>query len=423
MNFNLFKFFDNLFSKDFIRELNENGIECYLTGNALTSLVIDDKNKIIDRDIYIPKMNIFETYSILKNYGYVYVYGSNNINNMRLILHYGDIKYEFSNSFDYGATINSMRYKLNTLNDINNFIIDKINKEDWNKINDIIKLKWNNSNEKEYFQSLENIMRCFALSAEFSLEIEDKTIKNIENSIKNGFVSYKKPTLFNELHKILSYKNCDKYIKYLYDLEILKILDMNYSDIDNVLDKLIKNEYNEDENMYIMLGLNEVDDIMSWVDKSYIYNANRITKSYQDIIINIQFYKSFLSLSNKYEMLCFINKLNNVNYFCRSIDYDTMYSHILNLFFRYHYMIKREVIDKDKYCSLVEECNNYPFSINDIELKGGDIIEMGFSVLEINKIKETLLDLIYKDKVINNKIDLTDYIKENIDEFPKIITE
>jgi hypothetical protein len=423
MNFNLFKFFDNLFSKDFIRELNENGIECYLTGNALTSLVINDRKKIDDRDIYIPKMNIFEVYSILKNYGYVYIYGSNNINNMRLILHYGDIQYEFSNSFDYGATINSMRYKLNSLNDIDNFFIDRINKEDWNKINDVIKLKWCNSNEKEYFQSLENIMRCFALSAEFSLEIEDKTIKNIENSIKNGFVSYKKPTLFNELHKILSYKNCDKYIKYLYDLEILKILDMNYSDISNVLDKLIKNEYNEDENMIIMLGLNEVDDIISWVDKSYIYNANRITKTYQDIIIIIQFYKSFLSLSNKYEMLCFINKLNNVNYFCRSINYDEMYSHILNLFFRYHYMIKREVIDKDKYCSLVEECNNYPFSINDIELKGGDIIEMGFSVLEINKIKETLLDLIYKDKVINNKIDLKDYIKENMDEFPKIITE
>jgi hypothetical protein len=342
---------------------------------------------------------------------------------MRLILHYGDIKYEFSNSFDYGATINSMRYKLNTLDDIDNFVIDKINKEDWNKINDIIKSKWCNSNEKEYFQSLENIMRCFALSAEFSLEIEDKTIKNIENSIKNGFVSYKKPTLFNELHKILSYKNCDKYIKYLYDLEILKILDMNYSDIDNILDKLIKNEYNEDENMYIMLGLNEVDDIMSWVDKSYIYNANRITKSYQDIIIIIQFYKSFLSLSNKYEMLCFINKLNNVNYFCNSINYDEMYSGLLSLFFRYHFMIKREEIDKDKYYSLIEECNNYPFSINDIELKGGDIIEMGFSALEINKIKETLLDLIYKDKVINNKIDLKDYIKENMDEFPKIINE
>jgi hypothetical protein len=423
MNFNLFKFFDNLFSKDFIQELNENGIECYLTGNALTSLVIDDKNKIIDRDIYIPKMNIFEVYSILKNYGYVYVYGSNNINNMRLILHYGDIKYEFSNNFDYGATINSMRYKLNTLYNIDNFIIDRINREDWNKINDVIKLKWNNSNEKEYFQSLENIMRCFSLSAEFSLEIEDKTINNIENSIKNGFVSYKKPTLFNELHKILSYKNCDKYIKYLYDLEILKILDMNYSDIDNILDKLIKNEYNEDENMYIMLGLNEIDDIISWVDKSYIYNANRITKSYQDIIIIIQFYKSFLSLSNKYEMLCFINKLNNVNYFCNSISYDEMYSGLLSLFFRYHFLIKREEIDKDKYYSLIEECNNYPFSINDIELKGGDIIEMGFSALEINKIKETLLDLIYKDKVINNKIDLKDYINKNMDEFPKIINE
>jgi len=423
MNFNLFKFFDNLFSKDFIQELNENGIECYLTGNALTSLIIDDKKKIDDRDIYIKKMNIFEVYSILKNYGYVYVYGSNNINNMRLILHYGDIKYEFSNNFNYGATINSIRYKLNTLDDINNFIIDRINIKDLNKINDIIKLKWNNNNEKEYFQSLENIMRCFSLSAEFSLEIEDKTIKNIENSIKNGFVSYKKPTLFNELHKILSYKNCDKYIKYLYDLEILKILDMHYSDIDNILDKLIKNEYNEDENMYIMLGLNEVDDIMCWVDKSYIYNANRITKSYQDIIIIIQFYKSFLSLSNKYEMLCFINKLNNVNYFCRSISYDEMYSGVLSLFFRYHFMIKRELINKDKYYSLIEECNNYPFSINDIKLKGGDIIEMGFSALVINKIKETLLDLIYKDKVINHKIDLEDYIKENMDEFPKIINE
>lgn len=423
MNFNLFKFFDNLFSKDFIRELNENGIECYLTGNALTSLVIDDKKKIDDRDIYIQKMNIFEVYSILKNYGYVYVYGSNNINNMRLILHYGDIKYEFSNSFDYGATINSIRYKLNTLDDIDNFVIDKINKEDWNKINDIIKSKWCNSNEKEYFQSLENIMRCFSLSAEFSLEIQDKTIKNIENSIKNGFVSYKKPTLFNELHKILSYKNCDKYIKYLYDLEILKILDMNYSDIDNVLDKLIKNEYNEDENMYIMLGLNEIDDIITWVNKSYIYNAKRITKSYQDIIIIIQFYKSFLSLSNKYEMLCFINKLNNVNYFYHSFCFDEMYFGLLSLFFRYHFMIKREAIDKDKYYSLIEECNNYPFSINDIELKGGDIIEIGFSALEINKIKETLLDLIYKDKVINNKIDLKDYIKENMDEFPKIINE
>jgi len=423
MNLNLFKFLDNLFSKDFIQKLNENNIECYLTGNALTSLVIDDKKKIVDRDIYIPKMNIFETYTILKNYGYVYVYGSNNINNMRLILHYKDIKYEFSNNFDYGATINSMRYKLNTLDDIDNFYINKIDKKDWNKINDIIKLRWCNSNEKEYFQSLENIMRCFSLSAEFSLKIEDKTIKNIENSIKNGFISYKKPTLFNELHKILSYENCDKYIKYLYDLEILKILDMHYSNIDNLLNKLIKNKYNEDENMYIMLGLNEIDDIVSWTKKSYIYNANRITKSYQDIIIIIQFYKSFLSLSNKYEMLCFINKLNNVNYFYRNISFDDIYSGLLSLFFRYHYMIKREEIDKNKYYSLIKECYNYPFSINDIELKGDDIIEMGFSVLEINKIKETLLDLIYKDKVINIKQNLKEYIKKNMDDFPKIITE
>jgi hypothetical protein len=100
-----------------------------------------------------------------------------------------------------------------------------------------------------------------------------------------------------------------------------------------------------------------------------------------------------------------------------------MYSGLLSLFFRYHFLIKREEIDKDKYYSLIEECNNYPFSINDIELKGGDIIEMGFSALEINKIKETLLDLIYKDKVINNKIDLKDYINKNMDEFPKIINE
>lgn len=423
MNFNLFKFFNDLFDNDFIRELNENCIECYLTGNALTSLVINDKKKIVDRDIYIPKMNIFKTYAILKNYGYVYVYGSNNINNMRLILHYGDIKYEFSNNFDYGATINSMRYKLNTLHDIDNFIINKIDKKDWNKITDIIKLKWCNSNEKKYFQSLENIMRCFSLSAEFSLEIENNTINNIENSIKNGFVSYKKPTLFNELHKILSYDNCDKYIKYLYDLDILKILDMNYSNIDNLLDKLIKNRYNEDENMYIMLGLNEIDDIISWVDKSYIYNANRITKSYQDIIIIIHFYKSFLSLSNKYEMLCFINKLNNVNYFCHSINYNTMYTGLLHLFFRYHYMIKREEIDKDKYYSLIEECYNYPFSTNNIELKGNDILEMGFSAMNINKIKKILLDLIYKDKVSNFKSDLKKYIKENMDEFSEIIPE
>ena len=86
-------------------------------------------------------------------------------------------------------------------------------------------------------------------------------------------------------------------------------------------------------------------------------------------------------------------------------------------------MIKREEIDKNKYYSLIKECYNYPFSINDIELKGDDIIEMGFSVLEINKIKETLLDLIYKDKVINIKQNLKEYIKKNMDDFPKIITE
>ena len=37
-------------------------------------------------------------------------------------------------------------------------------------------------------------------------------------------------------------------------------------------------------------------------------------------------------------------------------------------------MIKREEIDKDKYYSLIEECNNYPFSINDIELKDFDTL-------------------------------------------------
>ena len=410
-------------SNDFIAELTSYGFECYLTGNALTSLIIKDKKKIKDRDIYIHKMNIFKVYSILQKYGDIYTYGGNDIKKMRLILHpyNSDIKYEFTNNSDYGATINSAKYSIQCLNDINIFNIGKIGENDIFKIYDIKNKKWKNYNECEYFYELENIMRCFALSSEFDLTINEKTLSNIKKQINNGFIKFNTTVIFNELYKICSFNKSEKYLKYMYDFGIFKLLNMNYSNFDNVLSKIVF-DVSIDEKFKILLGYNEIHDIEKWASKAYLYNTSKLSNTYREFIYIIKYHEQFKKIHTKYDMLTFINMLNNINYYNKSIDYIYMENEILPSFERYHYIMYHENLNMNKYHSLLNECCNYPFSIDELEIDGFEIMELGITKYNINETKEKLLYYVFNDSINNLNESLIHFIKTHDELFIKNIT-
>ena len=111
---------------DFINELTLMDCRCYLTGNALCSDIMNFwygfNDNIIDRDIYVENIHPQDLMRVLIKYGNVYVYGVKNYNfrkfhkNLRLLLvpFEGFTQYEFTFNNDYGASINSMTYDINT---------------------------------------------------------------------------------------------------------------------------------------------------------------------------------------------------------------------------------------------------------------------------------------------------------------------
>lgn len=429
MNYLKKLFFDE---NDFIKELNENNMKCYLTGNALTNKILykhfhrnkmefnyclNGSNLILsdfytkDCDIYIPKMNPFEVYSILKKYGDVRIYGSKNIENVRLILNYKNTLFEFTNNCDYGATLNSIKYLLHSLNDINIINVGKICSEDQYKLKDLMNLKWKNENETKYFESLENIMRCFTLSSEFKLNIDQKTFDNMKKSIDNGFDHYSKSVIFNEMYKILNSYNCDRFVRYMHSFGILKMLNMNYTNIENVLNRLLKEGHNGIDNMAILIASSEINNYDDWVKESKIYESKYFTKKFEEQIIIIKYYKKFAEIKNKYDMLSFVNELNELYYYNREIHHNNLFF-LIHEFSRFNDYMECDVIEKTCY-SILKECYEYPFSINEIELKGEEMIKLNINVLNINKTKRKLLDLIYKDVIKNTYEDLTEYVINN----------
>ena len=408
---------------DFIERLNKNGCYCYLTGNSLTSLILND-NKIYDKDIYVENMNIFELYSILNNYGFVYYYGGKNINNLRLILHpfNSNVKYEFTNNYDYGSTFNSLRYKINNLNDTNVLNINKIVESDIFKLYDIRNKVWKNVNELEYFSSLENIMRCFSLSSRFNLNITDKTLLNIKNSIDKGFKNSNYTIIFNEFHKITLGENCVKYLKHLHSCGILKLLNMNYDNFDDVL-KIIKNKYHltigSEEVMLILLAYMNVVDIEKWADDIMLYSASCFNNSYKETILKIKYYKEFKNIKNRIDMLLFINKLNDNNFYNRGINFNCMSVSIIPSFLDFCLTIDITELNSDMYYLILNECSQYPLSINELSIKGDDLVGIGINIFEINNTKKKLLNLIYNDEISNTKSLLIKYIDENDEIFLK----
>ena len=408
---------------DFIERLNKSGCCCYLTGNSLTSLILND-NQIYDKDIYVENMNIFEVYSILNNYGFVYYYGGKNINNLRLILHpfNSNVKYEFTNNYDYGSTFNSLRYKINNLNDIDVLNINKIVESDIFKLYDIRNKVWKNVNELEYFSSLENIMRCFTLSSRFDLNITDKTLLNIKNCIDKGFKNINYTIIFNEFHKITLGKNCVKYLKQLHNCGVFKLLNMNYDNFDDVL-KIIKNKYHltidSEDIMLILLAYVNVVDIEKWADDIMLYSASYYNNSYKETILKIKYYKEFKNIKNRMDMLLFINKLNDNNFYNRCINFNCMNVSIIPSFLDFCSTVDIDELNSDMYYLILNECSQYPLSINELSIKGDDLVGIGINIFEINNTKKKLLNLIYNDEISNTKTLLIKYIDENDEIFLK----
>ena len=71
----------------------------------------------------------------------------------------GISKYEFSYNNNYGSSINSLKYKINSIKDINTINYDEIINNEFHQpiIDEINKRRWHNDTELVYLKELDNI--------------------------------------------------------------------------------------------------------------------------------------------------------------------------------------------------------------------------------------------------------------------------
>ena len=414
---------------DFINELVLNECDCYLTGNALCSKIFDFwhgdfKDILIDRDIYVENIHPKDLMRILIKYGDVYVYGVKNYNFRKnhkkirfLLVPYGeDAGYEFTFDNNYGALINSMKYKINNRSDIENINFDKII-YNCDMIDNIDRRTWENNNELVYFKKFENIMRCFNLCVYYDLKLKETTIENIKKSVNNyikNTILYSQEIVFEELVKILNLCEDTRILKIMNDTGCFNLMNMKFKNFERTIDELIKLDTENNIIKFVKLldGL-KTDNLKKWCETNNINKARNITNHIKKYYIMFEYYDEYLKIKTKYDVLKFLTKINNkINF---GTEHDFFREEMFESFNYYILNIKLIKYEDEKYEKLFIECDEYPISIKTINIDDV-VLNKKFNIIwsDIKKTKEKLLDLIHDDKLINTNDDIFEYLEKNI---------
>lgn len=422
--------------KDFIEELTMEGCQCYLTGNSLCSKLLNFKfsssDELIDRDIYINNIHPMELMRILIKYGDVYVYGVKNYNfkksnkNIRFLLipFVGISSYEFTYNHNYGATINSFIYKINSIKDIDNIDYQTIlNTPSMNYMMDEIKERiWHNVDEKNYFKSFENIMRCFNLCSYYNLKLEETSIsyikKNVQNYIKNN-IKYNSDIVYSELLKILYTYSNFKILNIIHDTRCLELMNMKFVNFSSTLEKINNfdtdsdcnhNDYNIIKFLILLDGL-ETNSVKRWCISNNINKVKNITNNIKKYYILFDHFDQYLKINTKYDILIFLTKINHI--INRGNETDFFRENILKTFDYFIKNIKNISYDKEKIDVLLQECKQYPISLKDINISDKIIHEV-YNVKwnELKNVKKSILEKIHKDELQNNCISLCNYFEK-----------
>jgi hypothetical protein len=361
---------------------------------------------------------------ILIKYGNVYFYGVKNYNfrksnkNIRLsLVPFGsNVQYEFTFNNDYGAKINSMLYQINSLYDIENIDFNKIILENIEMVDEIEKRTWNNENEIEYFKKFENIMRCFNLCAYYELKLKESSIVNIINSVKNinkTLKIYNQEIVLEELVKILNLSKNTEILEIMHDTGCFNLMNMKFKNFKKTFEEMNSIEITDNEIIRFIKLLDglETDNLKRWCVSNNINRAKNITNEIKKYYLLFEHYEEYLKIENKYDMLKFLTKINNKQNF--GIEYVYFRENIVFSFNNYIKYIKLIEFDQEKIINLLNECEEYPISLNLIEIDSivlNKTLEIPF--IEFKKTKERLLELIHSELLNNNEQDILEYLEK-----------
>lgn len=259
---------------------------------------------------------------------------------------------------------------------------------------------------KRFLEDPTRIMRAFRQSADLELKLDEVTfdaiIKNsklLETLIPKSFVR-----LYNELAKIITYKNCMPFLLTMKDIGILEILGIsNFTGLDVTLAK-----YNITKMALLIRPELIKDDIKQWAQYRQL-PATTYFNSDDVIYLQIiqRFSNSIKTIRSIIDLLLFREKI----YWNVQMKYD-MALKILS-----EYIFLSNQINDEQYQFLLQllvECGKYPVATEQLNISGDDIIRIAkVSGKKVGEIKEMLLHEIFTNKLINENKILIDYVTNN----------
>ena len=237
-----------------------------------------------------------------------------------------------------------------------------------------------------YNEDALRMLRSVRFAAKLTFDIEKDTLSAI-NVCKDNLSKISKERIQIELTKTLLSDNPD-YIRYIFDYGLDKYITKNFSYIR--YNKLI--ETNEIVLAYASLLYNNIDicyEVLKELkfDNETIKNTEHILSNKDDFI---------KAISNDKESMRYLFKRIIFN-----IGFDNIYKLLTLVSFK-------EDIDLKDELSLIDEIKNNkePVFLSDLAINGNDLLAIGKNGVEVGEILNKLLDIVHKDKSMNNKDNL-----------------
>lgn len=333
------------------------------------------------------------------------------------------------------ASINAMALRVYSLNDLKKLdhiehpIFDANQFVDpYNGINDIANFVWKSVGDpaKRFVEDPTRIMRAFRQSAELKLTIHEETFRAIVENYKvmDALIPQSYVRLYNELLRMIKTKEYIKNLKIMDELGILKFLGIDDSKI--CYDTICYDESMPDgskikllHKFCMLISPDKMDEnVRDWCSNKQIAATNYLTPNDVDFFVAVQqFLPEVTNIDSKYKMLKVIEKV-----------YKTFRNHYIDIITNMiTYSLLTKQIDQEQFCTInkyMTECTQYPPSTDQLTLNGNMLMtKWKVKGPQIKKIKESMLDYIFQDKLTNNLNDLEKYMEKYIEENLEELTQ
>lgn len=400
----------------FLKRYEDNGFEAYIVGGAIRDILLGkdindydvavnahpEKSKELFSDCTIIETGIKHgTITIL--YNGLSIETTTFRNDGEYVHNRFPSKVSFSNSFYEDAsrrdfTVNSMGYSLskglvdyyNGQNDLQNKIIDTVG----------------DPNERFNEDAL-RILRAIRFSSVLDFKISEKTSKAIhENKTLLNNISSER--ILSELLRILQGDNVRNVISEYNDVLSIVIPGLSVlkaSDFDEISTLSFINHEKDDVQRLssLLYPLAKLSETYLRGSISRLKPSNRLKEGVLEIVRNQDHVYSDADISIKYDL-----KKYGQRSLLRILDFQSSLA-----------MVRKEkeklteikrIIDKINEIVSANEC----YSIEQLDIDGKDLIDMGIKEIQIGKTLDIVLDHVIKGKVENKKENLLTYIKERI---------